>query len=180
MGLHFEHTCTQITHAHSQLCTQCQAPRWRVPSSSKNVPGEECTGRICISSSPCPSSGISENPSRLCRPSAETVLWKNPRARRAGPGQGPQDGFCELIPSSRHQGSQRGRWRREGVTGSEPAVAVAAAARGVGRGEGGWMEHAIIAALYSASQLPGNARKIMKPGVFGNARILAGKRIIRK
>lgn len=55
-----------------------------------------------------------------------------------------------------------------------------AAARGVGRGGGGWMERAIIAALCSASQLPGNAREIMKPGVFGNARILAGKRIIRK
>lgn len=66
------------------------------------------------------------------------------------------------------------------MTGWEPAVAVAAAVRGVGQREGGWMEHAIIAALCSASQLPGNARKIMKPGVFGNARILAGKRIIRK
>lgn len=52
--------------------------------------------------------------------------------------------------------------------------------KGCGTGEGGWMEHAIIAALCSTSQLPGNARKIMKPGVFGNARILAGKRIIRK
>lgn len=52
--------------------------------------------------------------------------------------------------------------------------------KGCGAGEGGWMERAIIAALCSASQLPGNAREIMKPGVFGNARILAGKRIIRK
>lgn len=92
-----------------------------------------------------------------------------PRARA-------KDGFCELIPAAVTRvpreagGVRRGDWVGARGGGSE----------GCGVAEGGWMERAIIAALCSAPQLPGNAREIMKPGVFGNARILAGKRIIRK
>lgn len=66
-----------------------------------------------------------------------------------------------------------------GVTGWEPGGGGCGGSKGCGVRRR-LMERAIIAALYSDSQLPGNARKIMKPGVFGNARILAGKRIIRK
>lgn len=52
------------------------------------------------------------------------------------------------------------------MTGWEPGGGGCGGSKGCGVRRR-LMEHAIIAALYSDSQLPGNARKIMKPVSLG-------------
>lgn len=133
-------THVHITPAHPQLCIQFQrVPKpgeerllnMKVPSSSKNLQGyEHMLPSPCLLPS-CPGSGISENPSEHSGPSTEAGLWKNPCTRRAGPGQGRQDGFRELIPAvvtrvpREAGGVGKGclggsrRWRQRGVWGEE-------------------------------------------------------------